>query len=405
MRSFRYQAVDYSGRKSRGVRQAATRETALRDLELKGLYVVSMSEGAGRFSRVGLLWRELRIGPADMLEFTRNLSVLLDSGMPMLGSLDDIIASTGNPAFIPVLLDLRLRLEQGSSVSLALEAHGALFPELLRTLVAVGEETGSLAASLREASEHLQRMETLRASVKKALMYPAFAFFATLGALVFWLVFVIPGLSSTLKTMGVGLPLLTRVLIEASALTRAHWRLGILILGLALPALFLIDKLPRVRYLRDLALIKTPLLKLVTFNRLLATFAEQFGILIGAGIGMARIFDLMTPALGNAYFTVQLRAVKESILSGGRISDSFERQGVLPALVLSKIRVGETTGTLDQQFEFLAGYYRKRLDDAVENLGKIIEPVVLVVIGALFALIIMGLLLPIYNLVSKVGRT
>ena len=166
----------------------------------------------------------------------------------------------------------------------------------------------------------------------------------------------------------------------------------------------MLGKHPRIRYLLDRTLIKTPLIEVIAYNSLLVTFSEQFRILTAAGINIGRLFDLLIPSLGNAYFGVHLRKIKESILNGARISDSFEQHNILPALALSKIRMGENTGTLDKQFEFLAKYYTRKLDDAIDNLGKIIEPLVMVVIGGLFAVIIMGLLLPIYDLVSKVGK-
>ena len=405
MKNYVYHAVDYSGQTVKGSIESLTVEAASRNLGDKGLYIVDIHESDRFFSRFSRPWQAFQVRQADIVEFAQSLSVMLDAGMPILVCMDDIISSTPNPAFVPVLQDLRQRLLRGSSISQALEAHGALFPEILKTLVAVGEEASTLVESLREAAEHLQRMQKLKAGVKKALMYPFFALCATLGALVFWLIFVIPSLTSTLKSMGVKLPMLTILLIETSASFQAHWKLLLLILFLVPPIFYLLCRYSRVRYLRDLALIKIPVVKVVVYNKLLATFAEQFRMLIAAGINMNRIFELLMPSLGNEYFSVNMRTVKENILSGGRISDSFERQNILPALVLSKIRIGETTGTLDNQFDFLAKYYTKKLDDTIDNLGKIIEPLVMVVIGGLFAIIIMGLLLPIYDLVSKVGKT
>ncbi|MEI6209345.1 MAG: type II secretion system F family protein [Desulfuromonadales bacterium] len=405
MNTYSYQAVDYSGQTVKGRIESTTVDAASRDLDAKGLYILSIHESTSYFSRFNGPWRAFQVRQSDIVEFSQSLSVMLDAGMPIIGCLDDIISSTPNPAFVPVLQDLRQRLLSGSSVSQALEAHGALFPEILRTLAAVGEETGTLVANLREASEHLLRMQKLKDGVKKALMYPLFAFMATIGALVFWLIFVIPNLSVTLKSMGVKLPLLTLGLIATSAWFQAHWKLLLLFVGLVPPLYFALCTNSRIRYLRDLALIKLPILKVILYNRLLATFSEQFKMMIAAGINIGRLFDLLIPSLGNEYFGANMRTVKDKILNGGRISDSFEQQNILPALVLSKIRLGETTGTLDNQFEFLAKYYTKKLDDTIDNLGKIIEPLVMVVIGGLFAIIIMGLLLPIYDLVSKVGKT
>jgi type II secretory pathway component PulF len=404
MKSYAYHAIDYAGEPTRGTIACATPEEASRSLGARGLYIVTIRERSGLFPGFRQAWLSYRVKKRDIVAFAENFSVMLDAGIPILTCLDDMAGSETNAALVPVLGELRQSLERGSSLSQALAAHGGLFPELLLTLVAVGEETGALVQSLKDAAEHLQRMETLKSGVKKALIYPAFAFSATLGALVFWLVFVIPSLSSTLKTLGGELPWLTRTLIEASRLCQAHWKLYLFCLGLAPFPLVLLGRHPRFRYFWDRTLIKTPVVEVIAYNKLLVTFCEQFRILTAAGIGIGRLFDLVIPSLGNAYFAAHLGEIKESILTGARISDSFERHDILPALALSKIRMGENTGTLDKQFAFLAIYYSRKLDDAIGNLGKIIEPLVMVVIGGLFAVIIMGLLLPIYDLVSKVGK-
>jgi type II secretory pathway component PulF len=345
------------------------------------------------------------VGPADILGFVQGLSVLVTAGMPILGSLDDVIASTPNGAFLPVVRDIRRRLERGSSLSLALEAHRDLFTGILKTLVAVGEETGTLAQSLKEAYEHLARMQKLKDVVRKALLYPALAGVATLGALVFWLAFVIPSLAGSLKGLGVKLPALTVLLIQGSALFLARWQLGLALATVAALAIFGMGQHPRTRYLRDLVLVKTPVVKGILLNRLMVTFSEQFGMLVRGGVNLERLFDLLMPAVGNAYFGARLLRAKEDVLNGSRISDALERQDFLPPTALAKIRIGETTGALDGQLQYLARWYTVKLDNSIDNLGKVIEPLVMVIIGGMFGLIAMGLLLPIYDLVSKLGRT
>ena len=405
MKNYLYHAVDYSGRAAKGTIGSNSAEEASRELGSRGLFILSIREESGLLPRLKEYWHASQVQEADILSFAQNFSYFIEAGIPIIGCMDDLIASAPNPAFVPVLEDLRQRLERGGSVTEALAAHGSLFPDILKTLVAVGEETGSLMERLREAAEHLQRMQTLKGSVKRALMYPAFAFFATLGALTFWLAFVIPSLTSTLSSMGVKLPFLTRALIASSDLFHLHWKLLIVLLALTLFSVFLLGKHPKARYQMDRALIKTPIIEVIAFNKLMVAFCEQFRILIAAGINMDRLFDLIIPSLGNEYFIVNMRLIRDNVLSGARISDSFEQRNILPALALTKIRMGETTGTLDKQFEFLAKYYSKKLDDAIDSLGKIIEPVVMLVIGFLFVIIVMGLLLPIYDLVSKVGKT
>jgi type II secretory pathway component PulF len=404
MSVYAYKVIDYSGQSARGAIEAPSEEAATRELGEKGLYIVSIRRSSGWFDPFKHAWVAVRVDRSDVLEFTQNLSVMINAGIPILGCLDDIIASTPNKAFIPIIRDIRKRLERGSSISGALEAHGKLFPDILKTFVALGEETGTLVESLKDAADHLMRMQKLKDAVKKALMYPLLAFIATMGALFFWIFFVIPSLSATLKSLGVKLPALTIALISTSSYAVAHWKQLILLLALVPLIAYLAGRNTRIRYLRDLVLIRAPLLRVVMHNWLMATFSEQFSMLIKGGIGIGRLFDLMIPAIGNEYFGANLRKVRESILNGRLISESFEDQDILPPLALARIRIGEITGTLDNQCAYLAKWYAGKLDDAIDNIGKLIEPLVMVVIGGLFAVIIMGLLLPMYDLVSKAGK-
>jgi general secretion pathway protein F/type IV pilus assembly protein PilC len=168
--------------------------------------------------------------------------------------------------------------------------------------------------------------------------------------------------------------------------------------------IYVMGKHHKTRYIRDLVVIKLPIIKVIALNKLLATFSEQFRMLISAGISIGRLFDLMIPALGNEYFRVHLHKAKVNILNGSPIAESLEQQKIFPAMIISKIRIGQTSGTLEAQFDFLSKYYTRKLDNATDNLGKLIEPLLIIVIGGMFAIIIMGLLLPIYDLVSKVGK-
>ncbi|MDD2851528.1 MAG: type II secretion system F family protein [Desulfuromonadaceae bacterium] len=405
MKFFAYHATDYSGKILRGSIASETADAAYQDLSTQGLYVISIRETAGQLTWLRKHFFLAQVKRTDILEFTGSLSIMLLSGVPIINCMNDVIGTTSNASFKPILREIRQRLESGSSVTEALEAQGKLFPEVIKTLVAVGEETSHLGESLKDATEHLQRMQNLSDAIKKALMYPAFALIATLGALTFWMLFVIPALSSTLKGLGVKLPMLTVLLINSSSFFKDHWN-KMAIAAVLLPFIIhLIKKQHMVKYYLDRTALKLPILQVVTFNKLLATFAEQFRMLTAAGIPIHRLFDLLIPAIGNEYFGVNLVTAKENILNGVPISESLERQKIVPVLVISKIHIGEVSGTLDKQLDFLAKYYTKKLDDATEKLSKVIEPLVMVVIGGLFAIIIMGLLLPVYDLVSQLGRS
>ena len=404
MTFFSYSAVDSNGKMIKGSVEAEDIAAATGDVAAMGLYLLSLRPTANYMAAFLKLFQSFRVSRAEIIEFAQNLSVMLRAGMPVLTCLADIAATTDNKVLKSALQDIKQQVERGSAVSAALDTHGSLFPDVLKRLAAVGEQTGRFDNSLSAAAEHLQRMQDLSSAIKRALMYPAFAVTTTLGAMVFWLAFVLPKMVGTMTGMGVKLPQITVFLINISRLFSNHWKL-LLLVSAALPPLFyLAVKSHRIRYLSDYACIKTPILKLIMYNKLVAVFAEQFRILTLAGMTMDRIFDLTIPALGNEYFRVKLLKAKENVLNGKMISESLREQDILPLLVIRMVNIGETSGTLDSQLEFLAKHYTKKLDDATDSLGKLIEPLVMVVVGVLFAVIVMGLMLPIYDLVSKMGK-
>jgi type II secretory pathway component PulF len=404
MSFFSYNAIDANGQAVKGTLESESVETATRDVNGKGLYIISIRQTTNRMAVYGKFFQSFSVSRAEIIEFTQNLSVMQKAGMPILTCLEDISSSIGNKVFKSALQDLKQQVERGSSVSAAMEAQGSLFPDILKRLVAVGEQTGRFDESLREAADHLLRMQNLASAIKRALMYPAFAITTTLSALVFWLAFVLPKLTETLKGMGVKLPPLTLFLIAVSNLFQNHWKLLLIVPVIVPLTIYLMGKHPKIRYLRDLAYIRIPIVKLIMYNKLVAVFAEQFRILVMAGLTIDLIFDLIIPSLGNEYFRVHLLKAKENILFGNLISESLKEQNILPLLVVRMINIGETSGTLDSQLGFLSEHYTKKLDDATDSLGKLIEPLVMIVVGGLFAVIIMGLMLPIYDLVSKMGK-
>lgn len=404
MKLFTYQVVDASGSTIKSSIEAESIDEAMSSLVSRGLYVLTITQSSN-FSAMfeGLLGRK-KVKRAEIIDLANNLSVMVGAGLPLLTTLGDIGAAVTNPHLQTVIAEIKQSVEQGTSFSDALEPHTRVFPDVFRRLVRVGEETGSFEKSLRDVAEHLQRMENLSGSIKRALIYPAFAIFTTLGALAFWMIYVLPKIIDTLKGLGVKLPLLTRILIIASSLSQRFWYLAILLPVLIFIGLKLAKKTERGLYLVDLLKLNFPIYKLIEYNRLLALFAEQMRILIVAGLTVDRTLSIVSDVMGNEVFRRAITTIRDEITYGSTIAEALKRQKVFPTLLARLVSVGESSGTLDDQFSFLAHHYLKKMDDVSDRLGKIIEPLVITVVGVLFAVIISGLLLPIYDLVSKVGK-
>jgi type II secretory pathway component PulF len=319
-------------------------------------------------------------------------------------SISDMAESVDNRKFGERLHDIKRTVELGSSFSSALGNHNDIFPEIFINLIAVGEETGRLDESLSDIALHLQRMEDLKSAITRALMYPVFALVGTLGALLFWLIYVLPKMSALFTSMDVELPVITQNLILASNFSKNYWYIYILLPLFIYIILVLLSKKEATKYYIDSAKLKLPVIRLIVHNKLLALFAEQLRILMSAGVTIDRSLDIMINVIDNVVFKRALLDTREKIMLGSMVSDALKgHRGLFPNMVMRMIAIGESTGDLNEQLNYLSEYFLDKLDDISNKLGKMIEPLVILVIGGMFMIIILGLLSPIYDLISGIG--
>lgn len=404
MSFFAYKALDETGKESRGALEAADAAAVYGMLSDRGLYVVSITESSRLAAGIRRGFRARRIKRSDIIELANNLSVMLAAGVPLLTALGDIISTLENAFFQHIITEIKLAIEGGASFSDAVALHRDVFPDIFVRLVRIGEETGRLDRSLKDIADHLQKMEELSQSIKRAMIYPAFAIVTTMGALIFWLAYVLPKILKVFIEMKVQLPFMTRVLIVVSNVMQDFWFLFLLLPVLLFAAVKLLKQYPTTCYWVDAAKLRVPVVKLVVINKLLALFSEQLRILITAGITIDRALGIIADVIGNDVFRRALVSVKEDVSFGSPIADSLRKHPVFPPLVLRMVDIGESTGNLDGQFTFLSQYYIRKLDDVSDRIGKLVEPIVITIIGLLFAIIVIGLMFPIYELVSKMGK-
>ncbi len=401
---FTYKAINLDGKVIKGLVEVNDIDLAYNSVSSSGLYVLKIRKSNQLAKFYINKIKDRGIKPGHIIEFANNLSVMLKAGLPLLTSLGDIADTIDDKNFKRRIEEIKKMVELGSSFSAALSLRQDIFPDIFINLVSVGEETGRLDKSLSDIVVHLQRMEDLRSAIKRALMYPIFAVTTTTGTLLFWLIYVLPKIAGLFKELGVKLPLITQVLIAASAFSRNNWYIFPLIPFIIFIAYKILSKKEATKYYIDQAKLKAPIIKLIVRNKLLALFAEQFRILIAAGLPIDRSFDMMVKVMDNALFKNAILAMKEDILYGSRIHEAVRKHSMLfPGLVTRLIYIGEETGNLVEQLNYLTEEYIKKLNDTSQKMEKLIEPIVIVIIGLFFMVIIIGLMFPIYNLVSTVG--
>ncbi len=403
MRVFRYKAVNAEGKTISGMLQAADIRGVEEGLFSLGLYPLSIKpvgKGLSRFLNY-LLSRKIK--RKDIIEFSNNLSVMLHAGIPLLDALQDIASTTENRYFRQNITAMVRAIQMGSTLSDAIAAHRDIFPDIFIRLVSVGEETGRLDQSLKDIAEHLQRLETLAAAIKRALIYPVFAIISTFGAMLFWLMYVLPKLASLFRDMQIPLPGITRAMIWLSDIVTKWWYIGLLFITTLFIIYRVMKRYRKFRLKVDGVKLKLPIVKLIVRNKALALFSEQMRILLVAGLSIDRIFELVGEVIESEVFKRAISVVREDVLAGTSIAEALREHPVFPLMLVRMVHVGERTGDLESQFSFLSNYFLEILDDITQKIGKMLEPIVIGIIGLFFVFIILGLLMPVYDLVSKIG--
>ncbi|MFQ5480019.1 MAG: type II secretion system F family protein [Thermodesulfobacteriota bacterium] len=397
-----YKAINSEGRVVRGTVAGPDPGVARESIISSGLYLLKLRRMSPLLIWLGKALTFKRVQNRDVIEFARSIAIMLRAGVPVVQAIREIAASTDKPLFSEALMEIGREIELGSSFSDAFSKKKAVFPDILIRLSKIGEETGRLDKSFEDAAAHLEKMEELYSTMKKALMYPVFAVVFTLAALLFWLIFVLPNVMKLFTGMNLTLPLPTKILLVLSNFCRGYWYLLIILPLVFAVIIAVLRRKKATKYYLDRALLKAPILTHVTCNWLLTFFSEQLRILTESGIPVNRSLLIFHGAVNNEVMKRAIKEAHDEIESGSGIAAALKRQSIFPGLIVRLVAVGESSGSLEKQFAYLSEFYSAKLNDYSEKMGKMLEPVIISLVGIMFALIIMGLLLPVYDLVSKV---
>ncbi len=339
-----------------------------------------------------------------LAEWFNNLSMMVKAGMPLATALEESTGSLDHADFKNDIKDMILSIKRGSGFSGAMDRHGHIFPKTVCYLARIGEESGTLDERLKDAADHLKKIQAIIDDTRQALMYPSFVFAAMGAGMIFWFYYVVPKIAALFNDMDVHLPPLTLFLIAISEFVQ---RFFLEITGSSILFVFLVvplyRSLPLFKKIMDILLLKLPIIRTLVQASNLAFITEYFSLLLNAGIDLRQSVKILEESVGNEVYRKRLGEIKNSLATGISISDAFTRAKVFPGFICRMINIGEISGTLPGQLDYIANDYKQKLNTLVAGLGKIIEPLVLVVAGVMFAIIIAGLFLPIYDLVGNLG--
>ncbi len=399
MTMFSYKSMDALGAITRGTMDAANLpdlELRLKRMELDLIDCKPTRKGGFSFGKQAITRK-------DLINFCFHMEQLTSAGVPILDGLADLRDSTDHARFREVVADLIENIEGGDQFSEALSRHPTVFDITFTSLVMAGERSGKIDEVLKNLSESLKWQDELAAQTKKIIMYPAFVGTIVLGVTFFLMIYLVPQLVSFIKNMGEELPMHTQVLIVVSNVFIHYW-----IVLLAFPILGYIGfsiwlkKVPTARYSWDGAKLKTPMIGEVLHKIILARFATFFGLMYASGITILECMKLSEGIVGNAVVASGIRRAGLLISEGHGVTEAFQNTGMFPPLVIRMLKVGESTGSLDTALRNVSYFYNRDIKEMIEKVQAMIEPVMTVMLGLLLGWIMLSVLGPIYDTISKI---
>ena len=338
----------------------------------------------------------------DLLVFTRQFSVMIDAGLPLVQALDIIGTQADNPAFRKVLLTVKTRVESGSTFADALAEHPKAFDELFVQLVRAGEIGGILDTILQRLGAYMEKNEKLKRRVKGAMVYPIIVLVVAIGVVAALIGFVVPTFEKMFKDMGGALPSATQFLVDLSKSFRATWYWWLFI-PVALVVVFkLATRKGKGQEVWHATILKLPVFGPLIRKVAVARFTRTFGTMISSGVPILDALEIVAKSAGNRTIERAILYVRAKISEGKNIASPLAETKVFPAMVVQMIGVGEATGAMDQMLGKIADFYDDEVDVAVAALTSMLEPLMMVFLGGIVGYFMIAMYLPIFSLASVV---
>lgn len=413
MPNFYYRARDASGRAHEGIEVAQTEDEVLRTLaglQLTPVFIEARSpvgsivSGTGPLAQIAGQWtaslKRMQHGvqTGSVALFARQLSTMISAGLPLVRSLRSIARDHHDPKLAVVLAQVADDVQKGESLGNALGRHGHVFDDVFVSLVQTGETSGTLDAVMDHTANYMERAETLRLKVEAALRYPIFVMTFAVVVFLAMLFKIVPMFSSIYARFRVQLPLPTRVLLALSHEAASHAGLWFALAVLAWIAGSYWARTERGRYAVDAAKLNLPLFGPLVSMYAITKFARTLGILTESGTQILGALKVMRPVPGNKVLERGIDDVRAQVEEGVSLSRAMSDAGVFPDMLIQMTATGEETGKLDLMLLRTAEFYEQRVAAKVEGLSSLIEPIAIVVLGAVIGLMLIALYLPIFNL-------
>ncbi|MBH3432473.1 type II secretion system F family protein [Pseudomonas citronellolis] len=395
---FIFEGTDRKGGKVKGELSGANTALVKAQLRKQGINPTKV-----RKKGISLLGKGKKIKPMDIALFTRQMATMMGSGVPLLQSFDIIAEGFDNPNMKKLVEDIKQEVAAGNSLANSLRKKPLYFDDLYCNLVDAGEQSGALETLLDRVATYKEKTESLKAKIKKAMTYPIAVIVVAVVVSAILLIKVVPQFQSVFSSFGAELPAFTQMVIGLSEALQKWW--FIILIALFALAFSLREAHRRSEGFQDSvdrAILKLPIVGGIIYKSAVARYARTLSTTFAAGVPLVEALDSVSGATGNVVFRNAVSKIKQDVSSGTQLNFSMRTTGVFPSMAVQMAAIGEESGSLDSMLDKVASYYEEEVDNAVDNLTTLMEPMIMAVLGVLVGGLIIAMYLPIFQLGSVV---
>ncbi len=403
---FNYTATNKEGKTITGISESMTKEALIASLTHQGLRPIVVKANTGKNPLINRFNKNKKVKQKELVVFIRQLSTMVGAGVPLTRSLAMLQGQTESKYFKIVLTGITKDVESGIPLADALAKYPNVFSEVFVNMVRAGEAGGILDEILKRLATQVEQDSSMRKKVKSAMTYPVAILTITTIAFFGVMIFVIPKIGKILTDLSDGkssLPIYTRVMLSGSAFMQHN---AILILVVFFGVIYAVRryiKTPKGKYQFHALLLKTPVIKMIITKVAIARFSRTFASLMSAGVGVLEALDVTGGAIGNKVIEAELKEAAKAVKNGKQLSEPLSESKHFPPIVSQMLAVGEETGQIDTILIKVADFYEEEVEAVVDGLSSIIEPLMIIVLGAVVGLIAASVMGPIANLSKNIG--
>ncbi len=390
---YAWTGTDRRGKKIKGKLRAANDAIVRADLRKQGVTPIKVQK------QITLSFGKPKITTGDIAIFSRQLATMMKAGVPLVQALDIVGKGHDNASVQELILAIKADIEGGTSLTNALRKHPLYFDDLFCNLVEAGEQAGVLETLLDRIATYKEKTESMKKKIKKALVYPASVVVVGIVVTAILLIFVVPIFADLFESFGAELPAFTQLVLDLSYFVQDYW--WAILLGLAAAVILLSNlwkRSPKFRELIDRAMLKAPIFGSIMHKSALARFARTTSTMFAAGVPMVEALESVAGATGSIVYGNAVKEMREDIATGQSLRLAMEQQPLFPHMVKQMVAIGEESGALDDMLSKVADFYEEEVDNAVDAISSLMEPLIMVVLGTLVGGLVVAMYLPIFKL-------